>query len=937
MITIFFGLSLLFLSVLSFAGQPGNPDMRQFDGSRWESIRANQLTGTVNPQDVFNARQQADAMRLKSTSGAMGLNWLSVGPDNFPGLVWSAIFDNTDGTYSTIIAGSSTGGIWKSIDLGLTWTQMPVANNLVPKVSSLVQSSDHKIYAATGVSTCKTTKFNGNGIYTSQDGSEFSIIPATRNNPDFNGVTKLAVDTRNGHVYAATSGGLYFSTDGTDWTKIKSGYAMDVCVSSNDGTVLAAVGDSAYLALDGNLSAWVTLTTGKTTTLPTSGIGWMTFAIAPSDPSVMYASLSGSNQKLLNVYCSTDRGTTWSVVFPNNPTFEPFGTGYGCYSNTIAVFPNDPNKIYLGGLNMWYGHRVLPTGYFNWEQVSFGTIGALSPLFTPLYHHTYMFRPKNASQMVIASDGGVSLATINENGVTYQTSNKNLQSSQFNALAFSAQKGYVMGGGERIGTLVMGYFCPSQVNTPSDGYQAYRTDASALGDIYQPQPASYCGNGNTCVWSSIDSRIAVYTKYKGVPAIRRQDFTDINNYNNFSDGVDSVNSAYIPMRLWESFNFAQTHDSVKVYARVKTIPADTTVMVASSCNSFLFPYHTTSPLLFGDSLVIPDPIASRFIIYGDSNGTRGIYMTKDMLKFNVNPEYFMLFKDKVTNDPVTALNVSADLNYVWAGTSKGRLVRLYGLINVYDSATGNVSSSQCVMVDTVYANTPFVGRAVTSISIDPKNSNRVMVTLGNYGNQDYVYYSQNGNDPSPVFTSIQSNLPKSPVYSGLLEMHGGNAILGTDLGVFTTTTLNSASPQWAADMQNIGDVAVTDIQQQVLRDYHILNYGVIYLASYGRGIWMDTTYYSPVGIEPVPGNIRVNGLLKLNPNPVKDYLTVSYTNEHSGNLILSVYDLNGRLVISSTYGNQPKGTFTASVNLSSLSHGTYIVKIGDSQVKIVKL
>ena len=193
LIPVFAGLFFLIFSVLLMAGQPGNPDLGKFKGSRWESVRANQYTGVVNPQDVVNARLQFEALQTKATAGAMNLNWISAGPDNYPGLVWSCIFDNTDPSCVTLIAGAATGGIWKSINLGLTWSQMAVENNIVPKVSSLVQAANGTIYAATGVTTCKSIKFNGNGIYVSQNGSAFAVIPATQNNPDFNGVTKLAI------------------------------------------------------------------------------------------------------------------------------------------------------------------------------------------------------------------------------------------------------------------------------------------------------------------------------------------------------------------------------------------------------------------------------------------------------------------------------------------------------------------------------------------------------------------------------------------------------------------------------------------------------------------------------------------------------------------------------------------------------------------------
>jgi hypothetical protein len=163
------------------------------------------------------------------------------------------------------------------------------------------------------------------------------------------------------------------------------------------------------------------------------------------------------------------------------------------------------------------------------------------------------------------------------------------------------------------------------------------------------------------------------------------------------------------------------------------------------------------------------------------------------------------------------------------------------------------------------------------------------------------------------------------------------ALLGTDLGVFSTINLNSATPLWEADAQNIGDVLVTDIRQQVMHDYHILNYGVIYLSTYGRGMWMDTSYYAPVGIDPIQGKVTSNESLTLNPNPVKDNLHVSYVNANSGILNVSVYDLTGRLLINTPLGTQPKGIINTTINLTSLSHGTYIVKVGNGSGKIVKL
>ncbi len=928
LITAFLGLFLFGLSALSMAGQPGNPDLKKQDGSRMESIRANQHTGLVNPLDVLKARQQAESLRLKSTSGPLNLNWLSMGPDNYPGLIWTVIFDNTDPTGVTLISGSEAGGVWKSINLGLTWFQMAAQDNVVPRVSSLVQTSNGTIYAATGVTSCKTINITGTGIYRSEQGGTFTLIPSTQSNPDFIGVSKLAIDPQSGRIFAATFGGLYYSDNGNDWIKAKSGYSMDVCIGS-DGTVITATGDSAYMAAGGNLNSWVTLTTGQPKALPKSGIGWMVFAIAPSNPDIMYASFAATDGKMLNIYNSTDHGATWSVIFPNNPTFEPFAGG-GCYCNTLAVFPNDPDKLFLGGINMWFGKRGQSAGFFNWEEVSYGLYSPWYPNSAPAYHHAYVFNPKNPNQLVMATDGGVSVATIDGDNYSYKTINKELQTSQFNSLSFSAQRNYVMGGGRNIGVLGLGYFFPLLTNSPNDGFPLWLNEGLLLG-----------GDGGTSEWSNIDSRIAVYSKYGAAApyTIRRQDLNDPTYANDFMNGITAVNSAYIPMKLWESFNFAQTRDSVKIYARAHAIPADTTLMVESANNKFLFPYVTTAPIVKGDSLTIADPIASRYFFFGTKSGIgQGIFMTRDMLKFNIDPRHYFVFKDPITTDPITTMAVSADLNTLWAGTKLGRLIRVSGLINAYDSATANVTSTQCVLVDSIFSYPALKNRMVTGISICPTNSSQVLVTLGNYGNQAYVYYTQNGNAPQPAFSSKQNNLPQTPVYSGLIEMHNNNsAIVGTELGIFSTTNLNSDNPSWAADMQNIGDVAVTDIRQQVMNDYHILNKGVIYIASYGRGIWMDTTYSTPVGIDPGHGQIASNVTLTLNPNPVVDNVKITCTSEVSGNLTALVYDLTGRIVLSKNFGTQPKGTFNGMLNLSGLPKGTYVIEVGNAHGKIVKM
>jgi hypothetical protein len=929
LISAFLGIIFLLPGILSY-GQTANPVFDKADQQWFDNIRVNQHTGVVNPADVSNARVKAQQMVEGTSRGALNLNWKSTGPDNYPGLVWSAIFDNKDASASTIIAGTEGGGIWKSTNLGLTWLVMPVENNEVLKVSSIVQTSTGTIYAATGIASCKSVNAVGTGIYKSENNGQFTVIPSTRSNPDFAGIIKLVINKNSGRIFAATVGGVYYSDNGNDWIKVKPGYAMDVCIGP-DGTVIASVGDSAYLSAGGTLDNWVALTTGKTGKLPKTGIGWMVFAIAPSDANVMYASVVSTqpDSKMVNIYASFDKGANWSIIFPGNPTYEPYN-GAGCYSNTIAVFPDDPGKLYLGGRNMWLGRKIQATGYYNWEMVSFGFYSPWVPNSAPQYHHSYMFRPGNNNQLVIATDGGVSLATEGADGLEFFTSNKNLSTSQFYTVAFSSEKHLQMGGGRNIGSLALGYFYPTFTNSLKDGWP-----------LQQPLGLLAGSNGGSGVWSNLNHHIGIFTIRTATTSIfQRQDFRDLTYDNDVMNGLTSIyTTGYSPMQLWESFKFTQSKDSVKFISYSKTIPADTVIQIESK-NGITFDYHTMQPIPKGDSIMVVDPVASRFFVYANKATTNygyGIYMTKDMLKFNKATEYFVVCKDTATKvDLITTIAVSSDLNTLWAGTAKGRLIRVKGLVNATDSITANEYSTGCVLVKDIYTNLPFLGQRVTSISINPTNADQVLVTLGNYGNENYVYFSSNATSATPVFNSVQTNLPKAPVYTGLIELHGNNAIVGTDVGVFSTTNLTSGTPDWAADMANIGNVIVTDIRQQTLYDYHVMNFGVVYMASYGRGLWMEDTFYAPVGLEEPMTGMAKNQQLILTPNPAADHVQISFRQESTGNTEVTLFDITGRVVITQNLGLISKGSASTVINISSIPAGSYIVKIGNAAGKLIK-
>src|SRR5512140_1272466 len=130
LITLFVGFTFLFTSINSYPENPGPaktvvkpvPPLGTSSDDYLFQMRCNQNTGTINPADVSKARNQIIRLRTKSTS-ALDLNWINLGPNNVAGRTRTVLYDKNDPNGQTLYTGGVTGGVWKSINNGLTWEQ----------------------------------------------------------------------------------------------------------------------------------------------------------------------------------------------------------------------------------------------------------------------------------------------------------------------------------------------------------------------------------------------------------------------------------------------------------------------------------------------------------------------------------------------------------------------------------------------------------------------------------------------------------------------------------------------------------------------------------------------------------------------------------------------------------------------------------------------
>jgi len=743
----------------------------------------------------------------------------------------------------------------------------------------------------------------------------------------------LGVDQNSGTVFAATNNGLKYSSDkGESWLMAKdtagtdlAGNAYDVKVSSS-GSVITVVDNACYVSTGGDLNAFQLKSTGDSVSLPAANdVRRIEFAYAPSDPNMVYASVVNKFGSLYSVFLSEDKGATWRVILPATTAVNIFN-GNGVYNNSIQVFPNNPGRILLGGVNLWEGTRVQETGFYSWVCVSESFSNPFFATYLPASQHIVVFRPGYDDTFFVGNDGGISIGSITNGEFRYESSNRNYFTTQFYNVAYSGLENYVLGGAQGNGSILI----------------------SGNGNTNQQGEKVLGGNGGGCALSLIDANVMVVSAQGGT--LERSEDAGLTYSNQFISGfTPSADFFNTPVALWESFNNPNSRDSLYYHAR-DTIYGGTRIQVLSENSGQPFYYTTPEDvtLYIGDSIQVCDVVSSRLFIASDNV----VAMTKDLHRFNKMPEWYIISNPTVNfiGDP-QCMAYSSDANHLFVGMREGgKIYRISNLALAYNYERADVNSSSCVVSTQeiqlfVPGTTTPISQVVTSIAVDQNNPNNVMVTLGNYGNEQYVLYTENALDQTPVFTSKQGNLPQMPVYSSILEMTNSDlAIIGTEHGVFVNEDIHASSAQWVKQDEMMGSVPVFQLKQQTVpkvKDTVVLvngnevltiiypgtnNYGIIYAATFGRGLMRSNAYRKPVGIDEneIVTPTTDQAALHLFPNPVSSTATIEFDMSRNDLMVIHVYDLSGRMV-SQTTENVYQGKNSIQLDVSALKSGTYVI------------
>lgn len=364
-------------------------------------------------------------MNSQRTSQPTALAWQERGPNNIGGRSRTIMIDKRDATGNTVFAASVSGGIFKTTNfLSATPTWTPVNDQLGNlAVTIMVQDKNNlnTIYAGTGEGWFNIDAVRGGGIFKSTDGGvTWSQLSSTVvSGAAFQYVQDMLIDN-NGNVYAAlrndatsTARGVMRSTNGgTSWTQVlgldlsdptpcitfTTGRAADLELASN-GDIYATLGiftrtqifKSTFATFGANTGAkcnWTEITPPHTAITFRGEI-----AVAPSNSQRVYVMMQDSaSDRVDSFYRSNDGGASWTPLLAstalNNGT-----NSQTWYDLTMAVDSSNADVVVVGGLHV----AKSTDGGTSWATIT------TAPVHVDQHYLVYF----NSSRLLLGNDGGL--------------------------------------------------------------------------------------------------------------------------------------------------------------------------------------------------------------------------------------------------------------------------------------------------------------------------------------------------------------------------------------------------------------------------------------------------------------------------------------------------------------------------------------------------
>lgn len=341
----------------------------------------NPISNTIPVQAKLKAFKKVKSMLRNNKDRIKGIQWVNRGPDNVGGRTRALMIDPNVEDGSKVWVASSHGGIWFNEQIQNPNSSWQNVNDFMASliVTSLAYDPNNTqiFYAGTGLLSSKADINQGQGIFASDDGGLTwepipSTIPSGPNSPfayiqDIkvldSGAILVSCKSNNNSpsgVLKSMDGGLTWINISPPEVRFSAGNQIFI---GEDKTIYISFGiyDNATLyktADEGN--SWEEITPDESSTK-------IMFAIAPSTSvestsTVMYALGQAQDFRKIKFFKkSQDGGKNWvDLKIPvhfNTSCYESeydFTRDQAFHNVAIAVAPNNPDFVILGGINLHY-------------------------------------------------------------------------------------------------------------------------------------------------------------------------------------------------------------------------------------------------------------------------------------------------------------------------------------------------------------------------------------------------------------------------------------------------------------------------------------------------------------------------------------------------------------------------------------------------------
>jgi len=814
--------------------------------------------GYVPRERLQQAYQETRANQKNNFKATGSLEWSGTSSD-MGGRTRAIMWDPNDPAGKKVWAGGVTGGLWYRNDITNDQSLWQPVNDFWSSLNISCITFDPNdpmtFYIGTGeaqtaVYIYRESSGIGEGIWKSTDGGQsWNLLETTLN---FEYVTDVRVRNENGSsvIYAGVASGLYKGTvhqsdpsdglfrsedGGLSWEQVLPdipGYGAPYAVAdieiAADGRIYVGTmqnvdiegGATILYSDEGTPGAWVVyddyvaiIQSNSSYYIPAR----VMLSCAPSDASIVYAAIAAGYTDGFNYYRgryiikTTNKGETWNqIILPASDW-----STLAWHALIIRVDPNNPNRIFTGGLDLW----KTSNGGSNWSHISDWSLMYYGGGDEYLHadQHALEFKPSSSDEFICSNDGGVFYtSSATSSSPVFEQKNQGYNTLQFYTCDMSPQAGAPMyvGGLQDNGTLL------------------YQNAPLSIFDMIDG------GDGAFCFFDKDVTNLWISSVY-------------YNRYSVFLDGG--------------------LYDYLDYYSGIFVNPAD-----YDSKNNTLY---ANAVDFFGNS---PNTILRVSGIGSNSNGNYiGLQTGTDV--------YYSHIKVSLVSPQLST--------HLFIGTQTGQVFKVV-----------NAQSSPVV---TEITGSNFPVAYVSCVAVG-QTEDDLLVCFSNYGVQS-VWLT---NDGGETWSDVEGNLPDIPVRWAIFHpQNDGQALLATELGVWSTTELNNENVTWVQDINGLANVRV-DMLQLRQSDNMVL------AATHGRGFFTCEYLLDPyVSIAE-----SETAKLSVYPNPSSGIFNVQIPDVKSGKVEIGVFDVSGKEVYS-TMVSMDSGIQNNQINLSNQPKGNYILKM----------